>query len=122
MPRILKADFLQEEMVRIINIFASFTCLRHNNQDPDKVLWNLKTWIIKHFNKLILHTRFISKINFYREYGGLFLPTGVTSYVHWWDDEKVKEYIQAGVIFLSSFFFSFFHFYIMWLIVTFSFA
>ena len=96
-----KADFLQEKMVRIINIFASFTCLRHNNKDPDKVLWNLKTWIIKHFNKLILHTRFISKINFYREYGGLFLPTGVTSYVHWWDDEKVKEYIQAGVIFLS---------------------
>ena len=53
MPRFLKADFLQEGMIRIVNLFASFTCLCNSNQDPAQELWNRKTWIIKQANKYV---------------------------------------------------------------------
>ena len=46
MPRFLKADFLQEEMIRIANFFASFIYLCISNQDPAQELCTQKTWII----------------------------------------------------------------------------
>ena len=42
MPRFLKANFLQEGIIRIVNFFASFTCLCNSNQDPAQILWNRK--------------------------------------------------------------------------------
>ena len=47
MPRFLKADFLQEGMIRKDYFFASFTCLCNSNQDSAQELWIRKTWIIK---------------------------------------------------------------------------
>ena len=49
MLRISKADFLQEEMSRIVKFF-SYTFLCNSNQDPTQELWILKTWQL---NKLV---------------------------------------------------------------------
>ena len=38
MPRFLKANFLQEGIIRIVNFFASFTCLCNSNQGPAQEL------------------------------------------------------------------------------------
>ena len=38
MPRFLKADFLQEEIIRIANFFSCLTCLCNSNQDPAQEL------------------------------------------------------------------------------------
>ena len=77
MPRILKADFLQEVMSRIANFFASFTFLCKSNQDPAWALWNRKTWIIKQASILQI-------------YAGVFIMATQVSRVSWKDIELAR--------------------------------